>query len=86
MRKPNIVAFHCGASTEQGRTTSRQLFTIHHELLTWEPCIVHQVPSAQKSSSVSFLSLLPTAKQLPESNSMLRSQGISWRILPGSPP
>ena len=42
---------------------------------------MHPLPSAQQSSSVSLLSLLPTAKQLPESNSILRSQGISWRIL-----
>ncbi len=33
MRKPFIGAFRCGARTEQGGITNRQLFTIHHSPL-----------------------------------------------------
>ncbi len=56
MRKPIIGAFYCGARTEKGRITNRQLFTVHHSPLIIDLGATHRT-SGTVSSEV-FLGFL----------------------------
>ncbi len=53
MRKPIIGALHCGARTEKGRITDRQLFTIHQS-----PLIINLGAMHRASGTVSSEILL----------------------------
>ncbi len=50
MRKPIIGAFHCGARTEKGRITNRQLFTIHHSPLIIDLGAMHRASGTVSSA------------------------------------
>ncbi len=59
MRMPSIVAFHCGARTEKGRITNRQLFTIHHSPLIIDWGAMHRASGTVSSEiCLGFFALL----------------------------